>query len=440
MIKNEQQLTIDILLDIYKNKGYSNLSLNKLLPKGKLSNKNGFITAVVYGVIERDLTLEYIINMYSKKKCNKLDLEIALILKMAIYQLLYMDSIKDNAVVNECVKLCYYKKKVSAKGFINGVLRNFIRDGKKIVIKEKDDIKSLSIAYSCPEWLVRKWCDDYSYDIAKNILKASIGRPPLTIRVNTLKTDIESLIELLTQKGIKCEKIPYLDNCLNLSNTKSLEKLKEFNDGLFYVQDLSSQFCASLVDAKPNDVFFDLCSSPGSKTFTVAQYMQNKGKIFSFDLYDHKLELIEKTAKKLGISNVNVLKSDASVFNSDLGLADCVLCDVPCAGLGIIRRKPEIKYKSFDDIKELPKIQKQILQNGSRYVKKGGRLVYSTCSLNVFENQDVVKEFLQYNSDFKPVDLTTILKDKALVENNMATFLPSYMNSDGFFVAVFEKL
>lgn len=440
MVKNEQQLTLDILLDVYENKGYSNLSLNKLLPKGKMSNKNGFITAVVYGVIERDLTLEYIINMYSKKKCDKLDVEIVLILKMALYQLLYMNSIKDNAVVNECVKLCHYKKKVSAKGFVNGILRSFIRDGKKIVIKEKDDIKSLSIAYSCPESLIKKWCNEYSYDIAKSILKASIGRPPLTIRVNTLKTDIDSLIELLSKKDIKCEKISYLDNCLNLSNTKSLEKLKEFNDGLFYVQDLSSQFCAYLVNAKPNDTFFDLCSAPGSKSFTVAQYMQNKGKILSFDLYEHKLELIEKTAHKLEIDNITVLKSDASVYNEKLGLADCVLCDVPCAGLGIIRRKPEIKYKSLDDIKDLPIIQKKILQNGSRYVKKGGRLIYSTCSLNICENQNVAKEFLDNNKDFKPVDLTDILKDKALVENNMATFLPHFMDSDGFFVAVFEKI
>lgn len=439
MLKNEQQLILDILLDVYQNRGYSNLSLNKLLPKSKSYN-NSFITAVVYGVIERNLTLEHIINMYSKKRCNQLDLQIQLILKMAIYQLLYMDSIKDNAVVNECVKLCYYVKKVSAKGFINAILRNFIRDDKKIIIKEKDDIKHLSIEYSCSEWIVKKWYNEYSYDITKGILKSSIGRPPLTIRVNTLKIDTLSLIELLSKKGIECEKIPFLDDSLNLSNIKSLESLKEFNDGLFYVQDLSSQICSYLVGAKPYNVFFDLCAAPGSKSFTVAQYMNNKGSIFCFDVHEHKLNLIKKTAKKLGIDNVTVLKSDARIFNEDLGMADCVLCDVPCSGLGIIRRKPEIKYKSFESIKDLPTLQKQILQNGSRYVKKGGRLIYSTCSLNFSENQDVAKAFLQENKDFKPVDLTQLLKDKAIIENNMATFLPQFMNSDGFFVAVFEKM
>lgn len=440
MIKNEQQIIFDILFEIYKNKGYSNLSLNKLLPKGKLSQKNNFITAVVYGVIERDISLEYIINTYSKKKIQKLDIEILLILKMGIYELLYMDSIKDNAVVNECVKLCYYVKKVSGKGFVNGVLRNFIRDGKTLKINEKDDIKSLSIAFSCPEWLIKKWSDEYSYDIAKSIIKSSIGRPPLTVRVNTLKTNVDTLVKSLGEKGIICEKIPYLDNAINLKNTKSLEKLDEFNNGLFYVQDLSSQFCAFLVGAKENQTVFDMCSAPGSKSFTISQYMNNKGEIYAFDLFEHKLSLIEKTAKKLGIDIIKVKKSDASVFDNALKKADCVLCDVPCAGLGIIRRKPEIKYKNQNDINALPKIQMDILQNASNYVKKGGRLIYSTCSLNKKENQDVATNFLNNNKSFKGVELSKILKDKALVEKNMATFLPQYMNSDGFFVAVFEKI
>ena len=441
MAINERQLALDVLIEIYDKQGYSNLSLYKMLPQGRGNQrqKNSFVTALVYGVVERDITLEYVINSYIKKPFQKLDLEIQLILKMGFYQLLYLDGVPENAAVDESVKLCYYVKKVSAKGFVNGVLRSFLRDGKKLVIRESDDLKSLSIAYSCPLWLIQKWVQEYSYEQTKKFLQASLGRPPLCIRVNTLKTNSQILGEQLKQKQIHVEENQYLKNCFSIFNTGNLERISQFRQGEFYVQDIASQLCAALVDPKPGERVFDICAAPGSKSFTMAQLMQNQGEIISFDLYDHKLKLIEDGAKKLGITNITARKGDGRIYYSDLGTADRVLCDVPCSGLGIIRRKPEIKYKPKEAIDVLPEIQYEILQNASRYVKPGGRLVYSTCALNKAENQNVANRFLQEHEEFLPEILPEELKMFGILEKNMLTLMPQFLNSDGFFIAVFQR-
>lgn len=437
-MKNERQLALEILLKIYRDKGYSNLTLSKMLSRNDGLNQ-AFITALIYGVIERDLTLAHVIGQYSKQKIEKLDLEVLLILKMGLYQLLYMDSVPDNAAVDESVKLCYDTKKVSAKGFVNGILRNFIRDGKKLRIQQTDDLKSLSIAYSCPLWLVQKWTEEYSYEVTKRFLQASIGRPPLTIRVNTLKTTTEELCQKLMQKHIQVTVSPDIENCLILDKTKSLEQLEAFQNGLFYVQDIASQICVKLAQVKPNTRVFDMCAAPGSKSFTMAQYMQNQGELFSFDLYEHKLQLIEKTAQRLGISNLRVQRQDACQYNAKLGQADTVLCDVPCAGLGIIRRKPEIKYKSKQEIEKLPEIQYQILSNSSSYVKSGGLLIYSTCSVNQEENQQVAQRFLKEHTDFMPVPIPEFMKGFGIIQEYQITLLPQFINSDGFFIARFKR-
>lgn len=439
MAANERQLALDILMEIYEKQGYSNLSLTKMLPqgRGKQRQKNSFVTALVYGVVERDITLEYAISQYSKKSFQKLDLEIQLILKMGFYQLLYMSGVPENAAVDESVKLCYYVKKVSAKAFVNGVLRNFLRDGKKFVIRESDDLKGLSIAYSCPLWLVEKWVKEYSYEHTKKLLQASLGRPPLCVRVNTLKSSAKKLVGELREKQIDVKESDYLEDCLLISNTGNLERISQFREGDFYVQDTASQLCVKLLNPQPGERIFDICAAPGSKSFTMAQLMENKGEILAFDLYDHKLKLIEEGAEKLGITNITVQKGDGRVYCDRLGTADRVLCDVPCSGLGIIRRKPEIKYKLQEEIAGLPETQYEILKNASRYVKQGGRLVYSTCALNKEENQQVAKRFLAENPDFLPESISEEWKDKGILEENMLTLLPEYMDSDGFFIAVF---
>lgn len=440
-MKNERQLALEILCRVFREGSYSNLALHQSLPAGdrEQQRRNQLTTALVYGVIERSLTLDYLISQYSKKPASKLDLEVALILKLGFYQLLYLDRVPDNAAVDESVKLCAFARKASAKGFVNGVLRSFLRDGKKLVVRERDDLQALSIAYSCPLWLVKKWADQYSYEEAKELVKASVGRPPLMVRVNTLKTSAAALEAVLREEGMDVTPSPYLENCLILEHTGSLERSPAFQRGEFYVQDLASQYCARLMEVKPGDRVFDLCAAPGGKSFTMAQYLENQGELFCFDLYEHKLQLIQKTADRLGILCIRTGRQDGAQYCPELGQAQRVLCDVPCAGLGIIRRKPEIKYKPPESLQGLPEIQYGILENGARYAAPGGRLIYSTCSLSLEENQQVAQRFLEEHPEFEPVPVLEELAGRGLVEGNMITFLPRYMGSDGFFAALFRR-
>lgn len=437
--KNARQLCYDALIRVLGQGGYSNLVLDQVLRSSHDSKENSLASALFYGVIERDITLTYLINSYSKKTVSKLDLEIAVLLKMGFYQLYYMERIPDNAAVCETVALCSYARKTSAKGFVNALLRAFIRDAKKLSVSDLKRIEQMSILYSCPVWLCQKWQREYSPEIAEQLIACSVGRPPLTVRVNTLRTSKEALAHSLQAQGISVTVSDWLENCLSLEGTGSLEQIPEFQNGDFYVQDSSSQCCAAVLDAKPGMTVFDLCSAPGSKAFTVAQQMQNTGKLYAFDLYDHKIELIQKSARKLGICNIVSEISDACVFRDDLPKADRVLCDVPCAGLGIIRRKPEIKYKNPKELDRLPELQYRILQNASRYVKPGGKLLYSTCSLNREENEKVCDRFLDGQTVFVPADLPEWLGKKAVVAGNQATFFPHLSGGDGFFLALFER-
>jgi 16S rRNA (cytosine967-C5)-methyltransferase len=439
MKKNARQLCYDGLIHVFSKGGYSNLVLDQILSQNTDPRENSLITALFYGVIERDLTLQYLVSCYSKRAVSKLDLEILTILKMGFYQLLYLERVPDNAAVYETVALCSYAKKTSAKGMVNAMLRAFIRDGKKITISGKDPVKQLSILYSCPVWLCQKWEKEYSLEIARELAVHSIGRPPLCIRVNTLKTTQQKLVSELEKDGIAVKPHPQLDGCLMLEHTGSLERISAFRDGLFYVQDSSSQCCALALEAKPEMTVMDLCSAPGSKAFTIAQQMENRGKLYAFDLYPHKIDLIRQSAQRLGLQNIMAEISDASVFREDLPKADRVLCDVPCSGLGIIRRKPEIKYKQPKELEQLPEIQYRILQNASRYVKVGGKLMYSTCTLNRQENEDICSRFLKEHDEYSPSILPSWVSKVAVVRENQATVFPHLSDGDGFFFALFEK-
>lgn len=440
-MKTSRQTAYDTLLSVFKNKAYSNIALNKTLAENKLENKDKtFATALFYGVLERKITLDYILKKYSKKRINKLDKEVLIILEMGIYQLLYMDSVPDSAAVNECVKLVSYARKASAKPFINAVLRGFIRDKKEFILPDikQDKLSYYSIKYSCPKWLFSQWEEQYDIDTAIELSKASLKRPPLTVRVNTLKTTTDKLINYLDNRGVKAKKHDYLEDCLFLEDTGSIEKLPQYKQGLFYVQDASSQLCVKALNPSKNQTVLDICSAPGSKSFTMAQYMQNQGEIYAFDLYEHKLKLIKDSAKRLGISIIKTAIQDGAVKNDNIKKADCILCDVPCSGLGIIRRKPEIKYKELKDFDDLPQIQYSILQNASSYVKNGGHLVYSTCTTNKKENEEVINKFLTKNISFKPLQLPLNVSKIDDIGSNI-TLLPHINNSDGFFIAAFVK-
>ena len=426
-MENTRYFTLKLLNRTFENDGFSNIMLDNALSKSDLDSQGkSFVSALYYGVIERKITLDYIISKYATKK---IDSDIKNILRMGIYQLKYMDSVPDRAGVNESVNLVHKIRKASAKSFVNAVLRNFIRDGKNIDYP-KDRIKKYSVMYSVPEQLIRKLDDEYGEEYMISLLESSVTAPPVTVRMNSLKTTREDFTKLTG--AVPVEKI---ENCFEIKG--KVTGTKAFEQGLFHVQDIASQLCCMALSPASDEVVFDMCASPGGKTFTLAELMQGKGKVYSFDLYPQRVKLIKDGAERLGLENIETAVGDATVFNEKLPEADKILCDVVCSGLGVIRRKPEIKYKDLKSFEELPEIQYSILENASRYLKDGGEIVYSTCTLNRAENDDVVKKFLEKHTEFELVPFLENLGKP--FGTGMVTLVPAFFGSDGFFIAKLRK-
>lgn len=436
MKQDERQTALALLLEMEQQKSYSNLLLRRRL-SGEEARFAARVTALVYGVLERKITLEHLIRVYTQKPLNKLDAEVRWVLMLGFYQLLYQDALPDNAVVNESVKLCGTLRKASAKGMVNAILRRFLREGKPLSLP-KDPLKAASVAHSCPEWLIRRWRKAYGAAEAEALLRDSFGPAPLTVRVNTQKTTDEALCARLRAAGVSVQVVEQVPHALVLSHTGNLTALPGFAAGEWYVQDLSSQLCALAAGAKPGDTVYDLCAAPGSKSFTMALWMENKGTVRAYDRYEHKLCLMEEGVARLGLSCVKPALYDAAAFDPKRLPADVVLCDVPCGGLGILRRKPEIKEKSPEEVDALAPLQGAILETGARYVKPGGRLVYSTCSLNPVENEAVARAFLAAHPEFSPAPVPPVLQG-ARVEGSMVTIFPRHFGSDGFFLALFTR-
>ncbi len=432
---NTRAIALKILKKIHTDKSYSNILLDKTLSEIECSSQEKkFISALFYGVIERMITLDAVINKFSKVKTNKLDVDVLIILRIGIYQLLYMDSVPDSAAVNESVKLAKKCKNPSLSGFVNGVLRSFIRNDKTLP-EGKNETEKLSVEFSCPEWLVKKWISEYGIEITNSMLESSIGKAPVTIRLNTIKMQANEIIILLESDGFKVEDT-FLENCYTISGGVAVENSKAYKLGLFYVQDISSQLCSLSLDACEGETVIDVCAAPGGKTFTTAIKMNNKGSVYSLDLHENRVKLIKDGAERLGLTNVITMANNAKAFNDNLPMADRVLCDVPCSGLGVIRRKPEIKYKNPEDFERLSQIQYEILETSSKYLKSGGVLVYSTCTLSKAENEDIVNRFLKEHSDFTGIAVNSIYDE---LSDYCATIIPEYFNSDGFFIAKLKR-
>lgn len=409
-MKNARLSAFDMLYDIIYGGAYSNIVLEKGL-KTVESKDKGFVSRLVYGVIERRLSLDYAINKFLNGKTKP---KVKILLYIGAYQVLYMDKIPDAVAVYETVSLCdniglsYYKK------LINAVLHRII-DYKT----EFDVIDDLSIKYSCPQHLINMWTKMYGEDNVLDILEQINNRPPVFAIPNSKYVDAEELYYELFSAGIDCE---IFNDVVKINSSFDLSGLKAFNDGLFYIEDYSSYSCAKALGAKSDDVVLDLCSAPGGKAFTIAQ---SGATVYAYDIYEHRVELIKKTAKRLGLNNIITGINDALIYNANIPFADRIICDVPCSGFGIIRRKPEIRYKNLDDIKELPQIQYNILFTSSRYLKSGGVIIYSTCTLNKKENEQVVDRFLNDNTDFSLVESKTVF--------------PTKNGGDGFFYSILKK-
>lgn len=431
-MKTPRQTAFEILMRVEKDKAFSNKVLDNALKKIEYSRQDSiFVSALIYGVLERKITLDYQISRFLTKPIKRLKPDVLTILRMGMYQLLYMDKVPTSAAVNESVKLAKSNKCEYSSGLINAVLRKM--SDKTIIYPDKSDyIEYLSVRYSVEKWIAKLFVDSYGENNAVAVLEDSFGRAPIYIRVNTLKTTKAQLKELLTEQGVEVEETDIVNNALLIKNFDSIYKNDIYQKGYFHIQDLASQLCCMALSPQKGDTLIDMCSAPGGKSFTSAELMENEGEIRSYDLYDHKIELIKSGAERLNIDIINANVRDSLVFDKSEIKADRVLCDAPCSGLGTIRRKPEIRYKSFEELSELPDIQLQILKNAAEYVKIKGILVYSTCTLNRAENEAVIESFIADNPDFEVVPCLEHLD--CYRYNDMVTLMSHKNSTDGFFI------
>ncbi len=419
---------------------FSNIVLDNERSFNELSQRDKkFASRLFYGTVERKIALDYILSSYLKKPINKLDIEVLLILRTGLYQLLYMPSVPENAAVNESVSLASEFKKSSAKGMINAILRGFIRNGKKFSLPY-DEISALSVKYSCPVELISKWITDYGKENTENILQHSVENDNnITMRINNTQISDDEFITRMTSYGIECDEFLSISHCFTTKSFSDIENNLLFKEGCFHIQDISSQLCAMALGAKAGETVLDVCSAPGGKAFTIAEIMGDKGKILAFDLHENRVKLIKKGAERLKLTSIEAKVGDATVFNEKIPKADKILCDVVCSGFGVISKKPEIKYKPLEDTEKLPGIQYKILENASRYLKVGGELVYSTCSLSRAENDEVIDKFLEKHKDeFEGIPFLSELGEP--FGSYKATVFPHHFNGDGFFISKIRRI
>lgn len=443
---NAREGALLVLYEINEKDAFSNISLDKELKDKpyKQLDKN-LITELVYGVLENRIYIDYVIKQFSTFKIKKMNPYTLNLLRLGIYQLLFLDKIPGFAAVNETVNLSKkYCKKTT--GFINGVLRNIQRNKGNIKLPDpkKNIVKYLSIRYSHPEWLIRIFLDNFDREFTEGLLKANNAEPDLYVRINTLKIDIDDCIKFLTDKGYTIKQNPFIKEALIVRGLHNIEQSDLYRKGYIQIQDFSSILVSKILDPREGDFVIDVCSAPGGKATHMAQLMNDKGAIIARDIYDHKLKFVGENAERLGITiikteNFNGRNLDENLLNK----ADKVLVDVPCSGLGVIRRKPEIKYrKQPDDIGSITDLQYDILKNASRYIKPSGELVYSTCTIDPRENRDVVQKFLDCNQNYVLVDIDKRYRNFVPGEHCQKTIqlYPNIHNTDGFFISKIRRV
>lgn len=426
-MESARTLAVRLLLRTFSEGGYSNILVDKSLKESGMSEQDKRLCSLLYyGTAERLLTLEYIAEAYSSRPLEKLDNSVKYILYMGLYQLLYCEKIPERASVNETVKLCSIFRKKSASGFVNAVLREFLRKGK--AIPPAGDIwKDRQMKYSAPMDLIQRVWEEQGETFARAFFESSLQKTSVTIRLNTIRARPEDIPELQEIPECPVKNAYYL-------NVADISGMEAFQKGYFHVQDLSPQICCEILNPQKGETILDVCSAPGGKTFTIAEMMENQGHIYAFDLHPNRVRLIQQGAERLGLSCIHAEVQNAKQFRENMPIADRILCDVPCSGLGVIRRKPEIKYKSLETFADLPEIQYEILENSAKYLKKGGILVYATCTILKAENENVIERFLKSHPEFSPVPLAELKESEGY-----KTFTAEEADCDGFFVARLRK-
>lgn len=432
---------LQALLQVEESEGYSNIVIDKTIRRLELDSREaGLASALFYGVLEKRIALDWALGRFSKKPIEKLDAPVRELLRLGAYQIFFMDKIPDSAAVNEAVNGCRQAGKASAAGFVNGVLRSLLRQKDSLPWPKEGD-EALSIRYGCPVHWIRFWKKAYGEAFCLRMLESLEQPAPLYARVNPLRGSLEEFLQKAAEEGLEAETVPGFPMAVRLCHTGAVADSSLYQQGWFHVQDLSSQFCCRVGEVRPGITAADVCAAPGGKSFTIGEEMENRGTLYSYDLYKGKVGLIRSGAQRLGLSCIQAAVRDAAKPSFSPEPIDVVFCDAPCSGLGILRRKPEIRYKKPESLRGLPEIQRQILDASAKLVKEGGRLVYSTCTLNPAENGDVAEWFLEAHPDFAPVPIQIPQGMARTVTEppHHFTLTPFSCGTDGFFVAAFQK-
>lgn len=429
---NTRELALGVLMEVTEGGSYSHLVLRSVLEKHQYLTKQerAFLTRLAEGTIQRMLELDYILDRFSKVKVKKMKPVIRNILRLGVYQLKYMDAVPASAACNEAVKLAKKKGFASLGGFVNGVLRSVGRDlgGIPYPDEAREPVKALSVRYSIPEWLTAQWLTEYGMEQTRRMMQVFLNDVPLTIRTNLGRTTPGELQKRLAEEGVTAtpvdgEKYPGLSYAFAISGVDYLYGLASFREGLFYVQDLSSMLVAEWAAPKAGDVCIDVCAAPGGKSIHIAEKLNGTGMVEARDLSEGKVALIRENITRCQLSNVRAKQWDATVLDEGAReSADIVIADVPCSGLGVLRKKSDIKYRmSVEAEEELVRLQREIVQTVAHYVKPGGTLLYSTCTIHRAENEDNVAWFLEQNPQFEL--------------ERMQQIFPAETLGDGFFLA-----
>lgn len=444
---NEREIVLDILMEVIEGGKYSHIVLREVLEKYQYADKKkrAFITRVSEGTIEHMIELDYMINQYSKVKVKKMKPLIRNLLRSAVYQMKYMDSVPDSAVCNESVKIAVKRGFGGLRGFVNGLLRNISRNLEIIELPSKDKgAVYYSIKYSLPEWLVEKWLGKYGEDILEKMGDAFLQDGKTTIRVNRSKCEKQELIIQLESEGVTVDQHPYLEDALEISHYDSLYFMNSFQQGLFQVQDISSMLVSEVANLQEGDYVIDVCAAPGGKALHLADKLNGTGTVEARDLTDYKIQLIQDNIARSQMHNICAVKWDATILDEEaIGKADIVVADLPCSGLGVLGKKTDLKYRiKQEDLNALAVLQRQMLEQVHRYVKIGGVLVYSTCTINESENEEnalyIIEELGMEKVEIQPY-LCEELR-QSVSEDGTLQLLPGVHHSDGFFIAAFKKV
>ena len=434
--ENPRALALQILTRCASDSVYSNLALDTALNRHRLTDADrSLVTTLVYGVLERRLTLDFYIEQLSSRPLSQLDRTVLTLLRLGVYQLRFLNRIPPHAALNETVSLAQR----SAKGYVNAVLREYTRRGDVLPLpdREREPLRYLCVAHSFPQPLCERFVHIFGMARTEAIFAAANAHPStITLRVNTRKTTKQALQEQLEAQGFSTAPALHATDALRLEGGNP-RTLPGFSEGAFFIQDEASQLCVAAVNAQAGMTVYDICACPGSKSFGLAIDMNDQGKLIAFDLHANKLSLVRSGAQRLGLTCIQTVTRDGRDFDESLvGSADRVLCDVPCSGFGVLAKKPDVRYKSLSDVAHLPDVQLAILENAARYVKSGGVLVYSTCTLLPEENEQNVARFLSRHPEFT---LCAFRADDFNAPDGMLTLTPDEHGTDGFFIAKLIK-